>query len=149
MYGDNSQELFQLEVTHTQVSTSWQFRMEGKSVCKLMQAKPLHAAYEATILQEESDPTFEAEESQLQNLPYIEDFTSQEMAGLEQGDAELSYAEEEPLTDTLYIVDDSVGSYRVTGMFQNMQMEQGNHQPINQLLERPRVSFFDLSWSNW
>lgn len=56
----------------------------------------------------------------------------------------------EPLSDTLYVVDEKPsGSYRVTGMFQNVQPDMDEPQAVNQLLERPRISFFDLSWSSW
>ena len=99
-------------------------------------------------MQEQAEPLFEVEEAHLSSLPLPEEVSSQELVGLQQASAdELSFAAEEPLTDTLYIMDDSVGSYRVTGMFQNVQVDQD--QAIDQLLERPRISFFDLSWSNW
>lgn len=101
-------------------------------------------------LQDEASPLFQAGKLPQDGFRTPQDEFSQQLAEQQQQDAEeLSLTAEEPLTDTLYIMDDSAGSYRVTGMFQNVQMDQGNEQPINQLLERPRVSFFDLSWSNW
>lgn len=56
---------------------------------------------------------------------------------------------EESQPETLYVMDQGMdGSYKVTGMIQNFQVDY-NDQPVSQLLERPPVSFFDLSWSSW
>lgn len=73
------------------------------------------------------------------------DAASEQLIDLQQPIIE-DYALEDPLSEALYIVNEKPsGSYRVTGMFENM--DQGGS--VNQLLERPRISFFDLSWSNW
>ena len=43
----------------------------------------------------------------------------------------------------------SGGSYRVSGMLQTFGLNNQDLSPINQMLERPRLPFFDVSWSNW
>ena len=61
--------------------------------------------------------------------------------------AEEAYSAE---PETVYVMDQGTGgSYRVSGMLQTFGMNGQDFSPINQMLERPRLPFFDVSWSNW
>lgn len=67
-------------------------------------------------------------------------------------DAPLEYFEEdfvEAEPETVLLVDESTdGSLRVTGMMQSFRLDGGFEDP-NQLLDRPRTSFLDVTWSSW
>lgn len=100
----------------------------------------------------QSEPS-ELEKAELiQQSGFLEDLSDQQLVDLQQPSYEdYTISTEEPTTtETLYIMDpNSAGSYRVTGMFQNVQINNEESQTVHQLLDRPRISFFDLSWSNW
>lgn len=60
---------------------------------------------------------------------------------------EESFVEAEP--ETVLLVDESTdGSLRVTKMMQSFRLDGGYDSP-NELLERPRTSFLDVTWSSW
>jgi hypothetical protein len=65
----------------------------------------------------------------------------------QQGTEQQAFATE---PETVYVMDQGAGgSYRVSGMLQTFGADNPNMGPINQLLDRPRLPFFDLSWTNW
>jgi len=71
----------------------------------------------------------------------------QEMRLAEQQEAEPAHSAE---PETVYVMDPGAGgSYRVSGMLQTFGANTADLGSISHLLERPRLPFFDLSWSNW